>query len=169
MKATLPSSSKIVGPTVLAVLLITSTLVLAQSLEARITQLVITQFPEQNELARYSLNYNDTFSLSFIHSVSNTRVIDVYEVRKGRIVQIREVFKTHGAGLPSNSEEPGGLSWEMTEDGFILHMDRKIPKLVVRTDKSYQNRLYLPSKEINLNQWEDQALSLNVVSTLLKN
>ncbi len=169
MKVTRPNWSKIAGTTVLTILLIASTKVCAQNLESRITHLVITQFPEQNELARYPLNYNDTFSLSFIHSVSSTRVLDVYEVRNGRIVQTSEIFKTHGAGLPSNSEEPGGLSWEKTEDGFILHMDRKIPKLVVRTDKSYQNRLYLSSGEIDLNQWEDQALFLNVVSTLLNN
>lgn len=148
----------------LSLLLVACTTVLAQSLDTRITQLVITQFPEQHELARYSLGPENSFSLSFVHSVSNTRVVDVYKVRDASIIQTRELFKTHGAGLPSNSEEPGGLSWEQTEDGFVLHMERDIPKLVVRTNETYQNRLQLPSGEVNLNQWEDQPLLLYIES-----
>ena len=126
--------------------------------------IVITQFPEQRQLGRYPLGIDKTFSLSFIHSVSKTRVTDVYEVRADQIVQTKEIFKTHGAGLPSNIEEPGGLFWEKIGDDFILHMERPIPKLVVRTDKAYQNRLISAFGIINLNQWEDQALLLYVES-----
>ena len=86
----------------------------------------------------------------------------MYEIRSGKIIQTKEIFKAHGAGLPSNTSEPGGISWEKTEDSFILHMERPIPKLVVRTDKVYQNRLVLTSKTIDLNQWDDQALLLYV-------
>ncbi len=134
----------------------------AFSTENRIVQLVISQFPVERELGHYSLGPGKTFSLSFIHSVSNTRVTDVYEIQAGKIIQTRELFKTHGAGLPSSPEEPGGLFWEKNGDGFILHMRRAIPKLVVRTNKIYQNRLVLGPEIIDLNQWEDQALLLNV-------
>lgn len=127
-------------------------------------QLVVTQFPEQRELARYRLGPDKTFSLSFIHSVSKTRVTDVYEIRAGKIIQIKEFFRAHGAGLPSNTDEPGGISWEKTEDWFILHMERPIVKLVVRTDKLYQNRLATASMVIDLNQWEDQPLLLYAVN-----
>jgi len=120
--------------------------------------LVITQFPDQNELGRYALGPDKGFSLTFIHSVSKTRVIDIYEVRKERIIQTEEIFKAHGAGLPSSPEEPGGISWEKTKENFILHMERSMPKLVVRTDKLYQNRLMVNSRTIDLNQWDDQAL-----------
>jgi hypothetical protein len=123
---------------------------------------VISQFPEQKQLGRYPLGSDKAFSLSFIHSVSKTRVRDVYEIRAGRIIQTKEIFKAHGAGLPSNATEPGGLSWEKTKDKFILHMERPIPKLVVRTDKLYQNRLSLASGIIDLNQWDDQALLLYI-------
>ncbi len=165
MKVILSHWGKIAGTAVLTLLLISFTTIYAQNVDTQFAQLVITQFPEQNVLAKYPLNDNDSFSLSFIHSVSYTRVVDVYEVRNGSIVQTSEIFETHGAGLPSNAEEPGGLSWEKTKDGFILHMERQIPKLVVRTDSSYRNRLHLPSGEVNLNQWENQALFLHVVPT----
>lgn len=124
--------------------------------------LVISQFPEQRELGRYPLGPAKTFSLTFIHSVSKTQVMDVYEVRSGRIVQTKELFETHGAGLPSGPDEPGGLFWEKIGNQFVLHMERPIPCLVVRTDKNYQNRLKLPGETINLNLWEDQALLIQV-------
>lgn len=130
------------------------------------TQLVVTQFPEKNELGRYCLGSDKTFSLSFIHSVSKTRVTDVYEIRASRIIQTKELFKAHGAGLPSNASEPGGLFWEKTREWFILHMERPIPKLVVRTDSLYENRLTLTSGVIDLNQWSDQALLLYVATPL---
>ncbi|MCK5313025.1 MAG: DUF1850 domain-containing protein [Desulfobacteraceae bacterium] len=126
--------------------------------------LVIAEFPEQRKLAQYRLGGNKTFTLSFIHSVSKTRVTDVYEIQTGQIVQIKELFKDHGAGLPSNPDEPGGLYWEKDKDQFILHMKRPIPKLVVRTDKNYQNRLTLGSVTVDLNQWEDQALFIYIDS-----
>lgn len=109
-------------------------------------------------LSRIPLGPEKNFSLSFIHSVSKTEVIDVYEIRDRDIVQIREIFSAHGAGLPSGPEEPGGIAWERQGSRFVLHMERPIPKLVVRTDKNYRNRLTIQGRTINLNQWEDQAL-----------
>ena len=124
--------------------------------------LVVTQFPEGRELGRWELGQEKGFSLSFIHSVSKTPVVDVYAVRANSIVQTREHFRAHGAGLPSNSDEPHGLSWEKKGDDFILHMERPIPKLVVRTDRNYRNRLIIGNDRIDLNQWEDQALLLYI-------
>jgi len=147
---------------VLALVLAACSSVGTNSLNIGSGYLVISQFPEGVELGRYPLGENKTFFLSFIHSVSKTKVKDIYEIRGRRIVQTEEFFKAHGAGLPSSPEEPGGLSWEKTKDWFILHMERPIPKLVVRTDKMYQNRLGLGSETIDLNGWEDQALLIFV-------
>ncbi len=125
--------------------------------------LAVAQFPVGGELARIDLDKETLFSLSFIHSVSKTRVVDIYQVREGNIVQTAERFRAHGAGLPSNIDEPGGLAWEHKGEEFIFHMKRPIPKLVVRTDKNYENRLILGKKTINLNQWKDQALLMHIV------
>ena len=125
--------------------------------------LAVTQFPDGQELARMALQGEDGFSLSFIHSVSNTRVKDIYQIRSGSIVQVAERFKTHGAGLPTSPEEPGGLAWEQEGEEFILKMERPISRLVIRTDKNYQNRLIIGNRTINLNQWKDQALLLQIL------
>ncbi|WP_321495419.1 DUF1850 domain-containing protein [uncultured Desulfobacter sp.] len=125
-------------------------------------QIVIVSFPKNNMLLKVSLENEMRFSLSFVHSVSKTRVTDLYEIRGNQIVQIREYFSAHGAGLPSSPEEPDGIRWEKQKSQFVLHMERFIPKLVVRTDKNYENRLKIQSRTINLNQWEDQALQLYI-------
>lgn len=122
----------------------------------------VSRFPDGGELARLVLD-RAGFSLSFIHSVSKTRVVDLYQVRGRDIVQTAERFRAHGAGLPSGADEPGGLSWETRGDEFVLRMERPIPRLVVRTDKNYENRLSSGGVTLNLNQWEDQALHLQVV------
>lgn len=125
-------------------------------------ELVVRQFPEVVELARYRLPSGGRFALSFIHSVSQTPVTDAYRVEEGRIVQESETFMTHEAGLPSQVEEPGGLAWEHRDGRFILHLERPIPHLVMRTDRRYRNRLHLPEHVVDLNQWPDQALELRV-------
>ncbi|MCG8568434.1 MAG: DUF1850 domain-containing protein [Desulfobacterales bacterium] len=129
--------------------------------------LVVVRFSDVRELGspeaapklgRYPLGTGGDFTLSFIHSVSLTRVVDFYEIRGGRILQTKEVFQAHGAGLPTSPEEPGGTAFVKTEEGFVLHMERPIHPLVVRTDKRYENRLSLGGRTIDLNQWKDQAL-----------
>lgn len=125
-------------------------------------QIVIATFPENEVLLQVPLEDEAQFSLSFIHSVSKTRVVDVYEIQGKQIIQTREYFSAHGAGLPSSPDEPGGIRWEKQGSRFVLHMARPIPELVVRTDKNYENRLKVPGRTINLNQWEDQALLLYI-------
>jgi hypothetical protein len=162
VKRALSNKSNIIAAGVLVIFLAACTSYGTEILDRGFVELVVTQFPDQRELGRYRLGSDQTFSLSFIHSVSKTRVIDVYEIRAGKIIQTKEFFKAHGAGLPSSTMEPGGISWEKTKDWFIFHMERPIPKLVVRTDKLYQNRLTLASGVIDLNQWDDQPLLLYV-------
>ena len=103
------------------------------------------------------------FALSFIHSVTMTPVRDNYEMTPdGGICQTSEIFESHCAGLPYSDQETGATRWEQKDGKFILHMKRDIPKLVVRTDKRYRNRLHIQDQVIDLNQWEDQALLIAV-------
>ena len=109
-------------------------------------------------MGRYPLGRDPQFELSFIHSVSLTRVKDIYQIRAGKILQTKEIFQAHGAGLPTSPAEPFATAFVKTKEGFVLHMERPIQPLVVRTDKRYENRLSLAGTTVDLNQWEDQAL-----------
>ena len=66
-------------------------------------------------------------------------------------------------GLPSGADEPGATGWEHHDGRFVIRMKRLIPRLVVRTDRNYRNRLHIDGREINLNGWDDQALELAIV------
>ena len=124
--------------------------------------LTIRQYPDMRLLATIPMTASGTFSLSFIHSVSRTPVEDIYRVDAQGICQTSEIFESHCAGLPYSDQETNATGWEQRNGKFILHMEREIPRLVVRTDRIYKNRLHLPDRTINLNQWEDQALLLDV-------
>lgn len=128
--------------------------------------LKITDFRTQKSLGRWQLT-EPYFALSFIHSVSETPVVDYYTIDKqNNIIQTSERFEHHGAGLPSNVSE--GSGWQKHDGYFWLTMQRPIPQLIVRTDKDYKNRLHLGRQlaatdsqlSIDLNQWQDGALWL---------
>jgi hypothetical protein len=125
--------------------------------------LIITCFPSQLQLGRYPLPADGFFSLSFIHSVSKTPVRDDYHIVDSRIVQVAETFQAHGAGLPSGIDEVGVTRWEHHDGKFVIRMERPISRLIVRTDRNYRNRLHIDGRNINLNQWDDQALELAIV------
>ncbi len=129
---------------------------------ARGTCVVVRQFPAEHELGRYPLGDQQKFALTFIHSVSKTPVRDEYRIEGNEIIQTAEIFEAHGAGLPSDTRDAGAVSWESRDGRFILHLQRPIPQLVVRTDRNYRNRLLVGGQEINLCRWEDQALELTI-------
>lgn len=132
---------------------------------ACVPHLTVRTFPEGEPLAEVPLDADGRFSLSFIHSVSLTPVRDDYVLEPdGAIRQTAETFVAHGQGLPSAANEPGGLAWEHEDGRFRLTMDRPIPRLIVRTDARYENRLHAAGRTLNLNQWTDQALDLRPTS-----
>jgi hypothetical protein len=125
--------------------------------------LTLSRFPSCLILGQYPLPEKGAFSLSFIHSVSQTPVRDDYQTLDYQIIQTAETFQAHGAGLPSGADETGVTGWELHDGHFIIRMQRPIPRLIVRTDRNYCNRLHIDGKEIDLNAWEDQALELAIV------
>ena len=153
--------AKYIGAGVLVILLAACSSFIAGD-DSRAKCMVVRQYPSLHELGRYPLGSLRAFALTFIHSVSKTPVRDEYDIDDSKIIQTAEIFEAHGAGLPSDIQDPGAVSWESRDGRFILHLQRPIPQLVVRTDRNYSNRLLLGTDEINLCQWEDQALELSV-------
>lgn len=111
---------------------------------------------------------DDRFSLSFIHSASLTPVRDEYQItqdgKRYRITQTAEKFIAHGQGLPSMKGEPDATAFIHENGKFILQLNRPIDRLIVRTDKRYENRLHTGDNAVNLNQWRDTALWIKPVS-----
>ncbi|MDR9413205.1 MAG: DUF1850 domain-containing protein [Spiribacter sp.] len=113
------------------------------------------------------------FSLTFIHSVSQTPVEDVYtlegEGSERQLVQTAEHFVTHGQGLPSMADEPGVTRLEHTDTGFVAHMRRPISKLIIRAHPDFDNTLRADGRRIDLTNWPDRALRIEPVGDCKSN
>lgn len=57
----------------------------------------------------------ETFELHWIHSVEHEEWYEIYEVHEGDLLLTKTYFKTFGAGVPTDSEEPP----KITDDGFV--------------------------------------------------
>lgn len=108
------------------------------------------------------------FSVTFMHSVSRTPVEDVYSLRdpaeaSPAIIQTAEHFTTHGQGLPSMEGEPEVHRLDRTRTGFVAHMRRPIPKLIIRAREEFGNTLRMGDHRVDLTQWPDRPLQIRPV------
>ncbi len=68
--------------------------------------------------AYYPAKEGDEFSVTFIHSVNNSPVTDVYEIRDDKIFVIRTIYYSFGAGVQTEVGEEQTL--EYGEDGSMI-------------------------------------------------
>lgn len=124
------------------------------------SQLCILKFPQMEPLGTLNLSEDNRFSLSFLHSVSLTSVVDVYRVDRDEIIQVSETFSQHGAGLPSQSSDVGATGWVHSDGLFTILLERKVSPLVIRVQSGYQNKLILNGHEYRMSDWAFGALLL---------
>ena len=76
------------------------------------------------------INNGEEFSVTFVHSVNQSPVTDVYEVRQGQIYLVRTIYYDFGAGVPT--ELYGNQTFSFGENGemIISDMDTLIPDLI---------------------------------------
>lgn len=108
------------------------------------------------------------FSVTFMHSVSRTPVEDVYSLQDQAeappaIIQTAEYFTTHGQGLPSMEGEPQLHGLDRTRTGFVAHMTRPIPALIIRAREEFGNTLRMGDHRVDLTQWPDRPLQIRPV------
>ncbi len=151
-KALLNRAAKILG--VIAVMLMT--------FQVHAVALQLQQSRSDMQLTCIELK-DSRFELSFIHSVSLTQVFDSYVLHGEQIMQTEERFSAHGQGLPSLVDEPDATAFEHKDGLFILHLERPIKHLIVRTDRRFKNRLYTGKQVLNLNQWPDTGIYIKPI------
>lgn len=88
---------------------------------------------------------DDSFILSWIHSVENEPWYEVYERQKDKLILTETYFKTFGAGVPSNLEIID------EKDGFVyMKVDRQIDELNVIVSENVQTTITIGEKDIEL-------------------
>ena len=78
-------------------------------------------------LMSFPVKDGDEFSITFIHSVNQSPVTDVYQIRNERIYVVRTIYYAFGAGVQTEIEEGQSLEYgpdgSMTVSGFNRPMD----------------------------------------------
>ena len=100
----------------------------------------------------FELSKNDTFSVSFIHSVNKTKVYDYYKFDdKKNIYVYKTTYSSFGAGMPTELDK--GESMIYNDDGTmtIELPDKKIDTLTYYLSDIYDHILTInDTKEISL-------------------
>ncbi len=118
--------------------------------------------PGGARLARVPLPAQQTFTLAYTHSVTLRPVQSRYLVRENRMVQTAEVFDAHGPGMATEAQ--AGERWETlhSADGtrFILHMQRPMPKFVIRLHELPSFALRAGAQTIDLGKFGVRAVEV---------
>ncbi len=124
--------------------------------------LEVLDSPGGMRLGRVPLPADHTFALRYIHSVTLRPVESRYVVRGDRIVQTAEVFDEHGPGMATEPRPGEQLQLQRDADGtrFVLHTDRRLPRLVVRLHALPAFKLLANDETIDLSQWGTRAVEL---------
>jgi len=116
---------------------------------------VVRSFPVQD---------GEEFSVTFIHSVNQSPVTDVYQIRKGGIYVVRTIYYAFGAGVQTALEE--GQRLEYGEDGamIITGIDRRLERLSYIVGTVSDHTLQIGGEEISLRQLCGRNTTIQFVS-----
>ncbi|MBQ7284300.1 MAG: DUF1850 domain-containing protein [Oscillospiraceae bacterium] len=88
--------------------------------------LVLRNGDTNEEFARFKVSEGDEFSVTFIHSVNQYPLTDVYQIKDHKIYVVRTIYNNFGAGVQTEIEEGQTLEFnengEMVVSGFDLEM-----------------------------------------------
>lgn len=102
--------------------------------------------PEQGENIFLS---PETFEIHWIHSIEKEEWFEVYEIEDDGFILTESHFKTFGAGVPSDSDQPV----EVTDDGFVKYtLDDFYPEIYLNVSDNVETKLVQEDEEVLLYQ-----------------
>ena len=106
------------------------------------------------ELAKFPINYNDNFSIGFMHSVNMSPVIDYYKFNdNNEIFVYKTIYYNFGAGVETELENNETMSYGDDGSMIIENIDKKISPLTYYLSSIYDHTLSInDGDEISL--WE---------------
>ena len=114
--------------------------------------LVLRNGDTNEEIARFRVSEGDEFSVTFIHSVNQYPLTDVYEIRGGKIYVVRTIYNNFGAGVQTEIED--GQTLEINENGemVVSGFNLEMPWLSYIVGTVSDHTLTLHGKEISLRE-----------------
>ncbi len=110
------SVKKLIWTAAAAFILVAAVVILSQS---RVPSLLLLDRETGKEYARFPFGENDSFSITFIHSVNQSPVTDYYKREKDDTLLLYSTkFHAFGAGMPESW--PEGAHVETSPDGILV-------------------------------------------------
>lgn len=90
---------------------------------------------------------DDSFEIHWIHSIEKEEWFEVYEVEEEDFILTESHFRTFGAGVPSDSDEPA----EITKDGFVKYtINDRYPDIYLNVSDKVETKIVQNNEEILL-------------------
>lgn len=121
---------KKVKPTAAAIVLVIIAAAFALRLGAYKTILVLSDAGGGEVYAEFDVEDGNEFSISFIHSVNNSPLTDVYQVRGMDIYVVRTIYYAFGAGVQTEIEEDQALEYGENGEMIVSGFDRRMERLL---------------------------------------
>ena len=114
--------------------------------------LVLRNGDTDEEITRFRVSEGDEFSVTFIHSVNQYPLTDVYQIRDHKIYVVRTIYNNFGAGVQTEIEE--GQTLEINENGemVVSGFDLEMPWLSYIVGTVSDHTLTLHDKKISLRE-----------------
>ena len=114
--------------------------------------LVLRNGDTNEEFARFRVSEGDEFSVTFIHSVNQYPLTDVYEIRDSKIYVVRTIYNNFGAGVQTEIED--GQTLEINENGemVVYGFNMEMPWLSYIVGTVSDHTLTLHGEEISLRE-----------------
>jgi len=103
-------------------------------------------------IARYEVEENEEFAVSFIHSVNKSIVKESYEIKQKNIYLTKCLYRAFGAGVATQVEPPQTLEYLSDGSMLISGFDRKIEDLSYIVATVSDHILYINDEEISLGE-----------------
>jgi len=99
---------------------------------------------------RGAIEDNETFSVSYTHSVNKSNVDEEYQLRGEDIYLIRLYYSAFGAGMTTDIYADGGKSISYTEDGqMVVEFDKILPDITYTVASMADLILHYRDEEIH--------------------
>ena len=114
--------------------------------------LVLRNGDTNEEIARFRVSEGDEFSVTFIHSVNQYPLTDVYQIRDHKIYVVRTIYNNFGAGVQTEIED--GQTLEINDNGemVVSGFDLEMPWLSYIVGTVSDHTLTIHEKEISLRE-----------------
>ena len=124
--------------------------------------LTLGSHPDNATLLQFDLPADDpSFTITYVHSVTRTPVMERYAIAGSEIVETEMRFEQHGPGLPTEADKGGTFSH--SDGRFVVTMDRHFPTIVMQVHRDQSPRLVAGTRSLDLAQWGNRALVLGAI------